>query len=184
MADVTRLLQQIDLADPQSTDELLAIVYEELRKLAASRMAREPMGHTLEPTALVHEAYLRLVGAQGNSWNSRGHFFAAAAEAMRRILIDSARKRKASKRDGGQRIPLELIDKTEEQGNIDLIALDDAMIKLQASNPIIAKLVTFRYFGGMSIPEAAEQLSISPRTASNYWSFAKAFLLNELSTDE
>ncbi len=183
MAEISHILQQFEAGDYQSSEELLVILYEELKKLAAALMARERVDHTLQPTALVHEAYIRLVGSNVQAWNSRGHFFAAAAEAMRRVLIDAARKRNAKKRSNLERVTLEVAFETEQRTSVDLFALDEALKALEASNPVIARLVTLRYFGGMTLVEASKYLGISLRSANSYWKYAKAFLKTELSCD-
>jgi RNA polymerase sigma factor (TIGR02999 family) len=185
MTDVTRILSAIEQGDPQAAQQLLPLIYDELRKLAAHKLARESPGQTLQATALVHEAYLRLVGPQNvQSWDSRGHFFAAAAEAMRRILIDQAR-RKNSDKHGGQHVRQaynpELVE--APAGSDDLLDLDEALKKLSLVEPQIAELVKLRYFAGLTIPQVAEVLSVSPRTADSYWAYAKAYLLKELRGD-
>jgi RNA polymerase sigma factor (TIGR02999 family) len=185
MADVTRLLDAAAAGDRQAAADLLPLVYDELRKLAAARMAAEAPGNTLQPTALVHEAYLRLVGGErrGSSppWDGRGHFFAAAAEAMRRILVDAAR-RKGREKHGGDfnRIDLDAAAPAAPDPRHDLIALDNALTKLAAEDPQAARLVELRHFAGLTIPEAADALDISPRTADRVWAFARAWLHREL----
>lgn len=185
MSEVTRILDQIQQGDPHASDQLLPLVYEELRKLAAAKLAQESPGHTLQPTALVHEAYLRLVdgnGAQG--WDSRGHFFAAAAEAMRRILVESARRKKAVKHGGGkQRVPLEEFHRVTESPD-DLLDLDGALTRFAAEEPDKARLVQLRFFAGLSIPDAAASLGISQATAERWWTFARAWLFSELVAGE
>lgn len=183
MTDVTRILSAIEQGDPQAAKQLLPLVYEELRKLAAQKLARESAGQTLQATALVHEAYLRLVGPQnGQSWDSRGHFFAAAAESMRRILVDKAR-RKRSEKHGGQHVRQAFNSESLEapEGSDDLLDLDEALKKLALVEPQIAELVKLRYFAGLTIPQVAEVLGVSPRTADSYWAYARAWLLKELS---
>jgi RNA polymerase sigma factor (TIGR02999 family) len=182
MNDVTRILSAIEQGDPQAAGELLPLVYEELRLLARQRLAREAPGQTLQATALVHEAYLRLVaGEDAPRWDSRGHFFAAAAEAMRRILVDNARRKAAEKR-GGQRERQELadVDVAAPAPPEDLLALDEALAKLEAHDPDKARLVKLRYFAGLSEEEAARALGISRTTAHRHWRYAKVWLLNEL----
>jgi RNA polymerase sigma factor (TIGR02999 family) len=184
MADVTRLLSQIDSGDPSAADKLLPLVYEELRRLAAAKLAHEKPGQTLQATALVHEAYLRLLGPDGaeQPWNSRGHFFAAAAEAMRRILIENARRRRQASRGGGQ-FPLS-IDLTQIAADApadDLLALDEALSRLESKDPEAASLVKLRYFAGMTMPEAAEALGVSLRTAERNWTYARSWLHRDLS---
>jgi RNA polymerase sigma factor (TIGR02999 family) len=169
--------------DPQDAARLLPLVYEELRRLAACRLAREPSGQTLQPTALVHEAYLRLVGSRGDDgWDGRGHFFAAAAEAMRRILIENAR-RKGRKKHGGDlaRVDLAEADVACRMPPEELIALDEAMTRLEAEDPLKARLVRLRFFAGLSLEEAAEVLGVSAVTAKRYWRYARAWLHREVS---
>jgi RNA polymerase sigma factor (TIGR02999 family) len=179
---ITHILSAIEQGDPHAADQLLPLVYEELRKLAAQKLAREAAGQTLQPTALVHEAYLRLVDQnQAQHWNSRGHFFAAAAEAMRRILIDNARRKRRPKHGGDrQRVELDESLAAEDPRN-DLLALDDALTQLAAQEPVKAELVKLRYFAGLSIEEAAAVLNISPATAKRYWAVARAWLFAALS---
>ena len=177
MTDVTQILSEIEHGDPAAAERLLPLVYEELRKLAAAKLANEKPGQTLQATALVHEAYLRLVDTEKvRAWNSKGHFFAAAAEAMRRILVDNAR-RKQSIKGGGEHVRVELDDHLVTTGRpIDLIALDEAMDKLAKQDARKAELVKLRFFGGLSIREAAVALGISESTADADWAFAKAWL--------
>lgn len=185
MADVTQILSQIESGDPSAVEELLPLVYEELRKLARAKMASERPDHTLSATALVHEAYLRLVGPTATQeWHSRGHFFGAAAEAMRRILIDRARRRNRQKR-GGNRIRQDLNDVEMSLGmsQVDLLALDEALTKLEQNAPQKAELVKLRFFAGLTIPEAAEALGISSSTADNYWAYARCWLRLEMTGD-
>jgi len=185
MADVTQLLEAVAAGNRQAADALLPLVYDELRRLAAVRMASEPAGRTLQPTALVHEAYIRLVGQKPDQrWDGRGHFFAAAAEAMRRILIDSARHRKTEKRGGGRvREPLDPDAAHSPGPNDELLAIDEALDRLAVIEPQVAELVKLRYFAGLTIPEAAAVLSISPRTADSWWAYARAWLLTALNED-
>jgi RNA polymerase sigma factor (TIGR02999 family) len=182
MSEVTRILSALEQGDPHAAEQLLPLVYEELRKLAAQKMAQEAPGQTLQPTALVHEAYLRLVdGNQVQHWNSRGHFFAAAAEAMRRILVDSARSKRAEKRAGGRRrVELEVEEFAARPHDQRLLDLDEALAKLEQQHPSKAHLVKLRYFAGLSIREAAETLGISTATADRYWAYARAWLQREL----
>lgn len=177
MIDVTQILSQIESGDPCAAEQLLPLVYNELRRLAAQRLAQEKAGQTLQATALVHEAYLRLVNVDTQQqWNGRGHFFAAAAEAMRRILVDSARH-KLSLKAGGDHLRVELDDHFVADGRtVDLIALDEAMDQLAAQDARKAELVKLRFFGGLSIQEAAAALGISESTANADWTFAKAWL--------
>lgn len=183
VSDVTRILTAIEQGDPQAADKLLPLVYEELRKLAAQRMANEAAGHTLQPTALVHEAWVRLVGNEHPKFANRAHFFAAAAEAMRRILIDNARRKRALRHGGGQqRVALETVDLASPDADADdqLLAVNDALDKLAAKSKVEAELVKLRYFVGMTLEEAAEALGISARTADNHWAHARAWLFHEL----
>lgn len=188
MSDVTRILNAIERGDAQATDELLPLVYEELRLLAAQKLSHEPPGQTLQATALVHEAYLRLVGEPGpaqagqpQGWNSRGHFFAAAAEAMRRILIENARRKKRLKRsDGRDRIDLAGTEVAIDRTVDDLLALDEALAKLAGEDPVKADLVKLRYFAGLTLEQAAQALGISRATASRYWSYVQAWLFHEI----
>lgn len=183
MSDVTQILQQIETGDPSAAEELLPLVYEELRKLAAARMARESPDNTLQATALVHEAYVRLVGTdRAQQWKSRGHFFAAAAEAMRRILIDRARNRKREKRGGDRnRIDLDAIEIALNTPAEELIALDDVLEQLTAEYPDCGELVKLRYFGGLSLSDAAAAMEIPRRSADRKWAFARAWLHRRLS---
>lgn len=185
MTDITHILNAIEAGDPNAANELLPLVYDELRKLAAARMAREAADHTLQPTALVHEAYLRLVGGRdGGHWDGRGHFFAAAAKAMRRILVDNARK-KNSLRGGAGRRRQELRDNdlTSLSCNDELIDLDDALKKFGRVEDQAAALVELRVFGGLSVDEAARQLGISRSTAKRQWAYALAWLRREIGDD-
>ncbi len=178
MSDVTQILFAIEQGDPNAPEQLLPIVYDELRKLAAVKLARENSGQTLQPTALVHEAYLRLVdGERAQEWDSCGHFFAAAAEAMRRILIDNARRKKSARHGGALvRHPLTDRDARQESDDDRLLALDEALSELLKEKPEIGRLVELRYFGGLTIEQAAAALNISPRSANRYWTYAKAWL--------
>jgi RNA polymerase sigma factor (TIGR02999 family) len=182
MSEVTRILSAIEQGDPSAAEQLLPLVYDELRKLAAEKMANERPGHTLGATALVHEAYLRLVGnGQEPHWNSRGHFFAAAAEAMRRILIDNARQKHALKRGGqAKRVDLEAVEPADRSADDKLLALEDALIRLTERDPVKGKLVKLRYFAGLTIQEAAAFLGISTATADRYWAYARAWLQTEI----
>jgi RNA polymerase sigma factor (TIGR02999 family) len=176
------LLNTAEPEDPHDAAQLLPLVYADLRQLAAHRLAREPPGQTLEPTGLVHEAYMRLVGADPEAhWDNRAHFFAAAAEAMRRILVDNARRKHSLKRGGSTaRHNLDTVDLLTPAPREDLVALDEALTKLAATDRTAAGLVQLRYFGGLSIAEAARILRISPRTANRIWSFARAWLRHEI----
>ena len=182
MTGVTQILASVERGDPHAADQLLPLVYDELRKLAAARMAAESPGQTLQATALVHEAYLRLVDAERPPhWDSRGHFFAAAAEAMRRILVDSARRRQSEKRGGGRlRESLDEARLVAPELPDDLLALNEALSRLEAADPRAAELVKLRYFAGLTIPEAAQVLHVSPRTADDIWAYARAWLYQEL----
>ncbi|HEX2475393.1 MAG TPA: ECF-type sigma factor [Lacipirellulaceae bacterium] len=182
MNDVTRILSAIEAGTPQAADELLPLVYNELRKLAAARLAHEKPGQTLQPTALVHEAFVRLVGNENlPAWNSRGHFFAAAAEAMRRILVEQARRKSRLKHGGGlNRVDLDSACAVSEARTEDLLALDEALSKLADEEPAKAELVKLRYFAGLTMPESAAALGISLATAERYWTFARAWLYAEL----
>jgi RNA polymerase sigma factor (TIGR02999 family) len=181
MSDVTHILTAIEQGDAQAADKLLPLVYEELRKLAASRMVNERAGQTLQPTALVHEAWLRLVGKESPKFQNRAHFFAAAAEAMRRILIDNARRKRALRHGGGQqRVDLEHVDLASPTDDDQLLAVNDALDKLATQSKPEAELVKLRYFVGMTLEEAADALGISARTADNYWAHARAWLFHEL----
>ncbi len=178
MSDVTQILQQIESGDPSAAEQLLPLVYEELRKLAAARMAHESPDHTLQATALVHEAYLRLVDVErAQHWDSRGHFFAAAAESMRRILVEAAR-RKASQRAGGnsERLELSDLEVATPQQTVDVLALNEALDQLEARDARKAALVKLRYFAGLTNREAAAALGVSTATADNDWAYAKSWL--------
>jgi RNA polymerase sigma factor (TIGR02999 family) len=185
MNDVTRLLSEMQSGDPQAAEQLLPLVYEELRKLATQRMAQEQPGQTLQATALVHEAYLRLVDVeQPQQWDSRGHFFAAAAEAMRRILVDSARHRQSLKQGGGRvRQDLQESALVAPSTPFDLLALDEALTRFQTVDPRAAELVKLRFFAGLTIPDAAQVLGVSPRTVNDIWVYARAWLFQELGGD-
>jgi RNA polymerase sigma factor (TIGR02999 family) len=182
MSDVTRILSAIDAGDPHAADQLLPLVYDELRKLAAQKLAHEKPGQTLDATALVHEAYLRLVDAeQAQQWNSRGHFFAAAAEAMRRILIENARRKGRSKHGGGRRrVDLDAVQNAFEMPADHLLALDEALTRLAERDSQTAQLVKLHCFAGLSINQAAQTLGISSRTAYRDWAFAQAWLYREI----
>ena len=184
MSDVTRILSQVEAGDPAAASELLPLVYAELRKLAAGKLADEKPGHTLQPTALVHEAYLRLLGSEpgeGERFNSRGHFFAAAAEAMRRILVESARRKQRLKRGGDlQREAIEPDHIAAPEAADELLALDAALDKLAAEHPRKAELVKMRYFAGLTQAQAAEALAIGISTADRDWAYARAWLFREV----
>lgn len=186
MSEVTRILLQMEQGDPQAAEKLLPLVYDELRKLAAARLVQEKPGQTLQATALVHEAYLRLVDSEkAQHWNSRGHFFAAAAEAMRRILVDNARRKQAKKRSGDRaRVNLDELAEATSQRTDQVLDIDAALASLAGADPQAAELVKLRYFAGLSIPEAAAALGISPRSADFLWAYARAWLLRRLGGDE
>ncbi|HEX3799885.1 MAG TPA: sigma-70 family RNA polymerase sigma factor [Verrucomicrobiae bacterium] len=181
MSDVTRILQQAEQGDPHAADQLLPLVYDELRKLAVHRMAHESPGHTLQPTALVHEAWIRLTGDENQKWEGRSHFFAAAAEAMRRILIEKARRKRAARHGGGQqRVDFLEADAVSEKDDDVLLAVNDALDKLAAVDSVKAELVKLRYFVGMTNLEAARALGVSEPTAKRYWTYARAWLYEEI----
>jgi RNA polymerase sigma factor (TIGR02999 family) len=181
MSDVTHLLEAVCQGDPKAADQLLPLVYEELRQLAAARMAREAAGHTLQPTALVHEAWLRLAGDQNKEWEGRSHFFAAAAEAMRRILIDRARRKRAARHGGDQqRVDFQELDLACPTPDDQLLALDEALDKLAAKHPRQAEVVKLRYIVGMTVQEAAEVLGISADAAWDLSVHARAWLYREM----
>jgi len=184
MSDVTRILSAIEQGDPQAAEHLLPLVYEELRKLASAKLEYEKPGQTLNATALVHEAYIRLVDVEkAQGWDSRGHFFAGAAEAMRRILVEGARRKRSNKRGGlHRRLDIEL-DRLEKPDNDDeILAIHEALEKLAIENPPVAKLVSLRYFAGMTLEEAAGVLGVSVRTTHRYWNYARAWLHHEIHT--
>jgi RNA polymerase sigma factor (TIGR02999 family) len=182
MSDVTHILSAIEQGDPHASAQLLPLVYDELRKLAAQKLAQEKPGQTLQATALVHEAYLRLVDVEkAQHWNSRGHFFAAAAEAMRRILINNARRKQTQKRGGdAERVDLNAIEIMERMPSEKLLALDDALERLSALDPVKAELVKLRYFAGLTNQEAAIALGVSTATAERYWAYTRAWMQNEI----
>lgn len=182
MTDVTQILNAIEQGDPHGAEQLLQVVYDELRKLAAEKMAQEKPGQTLEGTALVHEAYLRLVDVKrAQHWNSRGHFFAAAAEAMRRILIESARSKAREKRGGNwQRVDFEDLNVATSVSPDQLLALDDALVRLVAVDRVAGELVKLRYFAGLALDQAAAALGVSTATAYRHWAYARAWLHSEL----
>jgi RNA polymerase sigma factor (TIGR02999 family) len=186
MTEVTHLLNAMNQGDPQAAAALLPLVYDELRRLAAARLAAEPSGNTLQPTALVHEAYLRLVGApDGDHWNHRGHFYAAAAEAIRRILVEHARRKKRRKHGGERRrLSLEVAESLVQAPSEDLAALDEALTSLTAHDPIKAEVVKLRFFAGLTMPEIAQALSLSLATVERYWTYARLWLYAELTDEE
>ena len=181
LSDVTRILNAIERGDARATDELLPLVYEELRLLAAQKLSHETPGQTLQATALVHEAYLRLVGDEPQSWENRGHFFAAAAEAMRRILVDGARHKQARKRGGDrERVPLDGNGVTDRAAPEEIVALDDALVRLAAQDPQAAEIVKLHLFAGLSIDQAAQAIGVSRATAYRQWTYARAWLRSEI----
>jgi RNA polymerase sigma factor (TIGR02999 family) len=186
MSEVTRILTAIEQGDPHAAEQLLPLVYGELRKLASQKMAHEASGQTLQATALVHEAYLRLVDVdKAQHWNSRGHFFAAAAEAMRRILVEQARRKGRLKRGGArERVALEEMEIVLEGPADDIVALDDALSRRAQKHPQKAELVKLRYFAGLTVAEAAKMLGISTSTADRHWTYARAWLFREISFDD
>ncbi|MHC4154694.1 MAG: sigma-70 family RNA polymerase sigma factor [Planctomycetota bacterium] len=185
MSEVTRILTAIEHGDVRAAEELLPLVYQELRQLAAQKMSQEAPGQTLQATALVHEAYIRLVGAEDQNWSGRGHFFSAAAEAMRRILIDIARRKKSLKYGGDrQRVDLDDADIAIEASSDNLIALDEALTKLTEKDPTVAELVKLRYFAGLTLEQVAEIQGVSRRTVTSHWAYARAWLHRELTKGE
>lgn len=181
MSEVTRILEAAQRGDAKAADELLPLVYAELRKLAAHKMANEAPGQTLQPTALVHEAWLRLTGGEERQWDNRGHFFAAAAEAMRRILIDNARRKRALRHGGGQRpVDIQEVEIAAAMKEDELLAMDDALEKFAVLDKPKAELVKLRYFAGLTIEQAAETLGISAPTAKRHWTYARAWLYREI----
>ncbi len=186
MSEVTRILSAIEHGDPQAAEQLLPLVYEELRRLAAQKMAQEKPGQTLQATGLVHEAYIRLVDTERvQHWNSRGHFFAAAAEAMRRVLVETARRKASSKR-GGLCERTDLVDIATQSGDdgLDLVALDDALKKLEQQHPEKARVVKLRFFAGCTLEDTAEILGVSRATAQRTWAYARAWLFGQLNGSE
>jgi RNA polymerase sigma factor (TIGR02999 family) len=180
MNEVTRILSAVDKGDPHAAEQLLPLIYDELRTLAAQKLAQENPGQTLQATALVHEAYIRIVD-KAQQWNSRGHFFAAAAEAMRRILVEAARRKKADKHGGAcDRIHLEIAELPALQRDDKLLRLDEALARLEKHNPLHAKLVKLRFFAGLTIAETAAVLEVSTATADRYWTYARAWLQREM----
>ena len=182
MNEVTRILSSIEQGDPTAAEQLLPLLYQELRRLAAQKLAQEKPGQTLQATALVHEAYLRLVdGAESRHWNSRGHFFAAAAEAMRRILVERARQKGRAKRGGQfQRLDIDAAALATQVAPDQLLAIDEALTKLAGEEPTAARLVQLRYFAGLTVEEAGKSLGISTKTAYRHWNYARAWLHSEL----
>jgi len=186
MPDVTAILSAIEAGDPSAAEQLLPLVYEELRALAAQRLAQEKPGQTLQATALVHEAYLRLVDVdQAQHWDSRGHFFAAAAEAMRRVLVEDARRKRTVKHGGeARRLDIDVDRLPDPKQTDEILAVDEALAKLAQANPAVAKLVNLRYFAGMTLEEAATVLQVHVRTAHRYWDYARAWLHHEIGTSD
>jgi RNA polymerase sigma factor (TIGR02999 family) len=186
MHEVTRILSAIEEGDPHAAEQLLPLVYDELRKLAAAKLAQEKPGQTLQPTALVHEAYVRLVGSDGGlRWNDRGHFFAAAAQAMRNILVDSARHKRREKHGGGRhRVSLDESMPAPPDDSDAVLALDEALSRLATEDPEAARIVQLRYYAGLSVEDAAQALGISRAYAYRQWTFARAWLLQALSDSE
>ena len=185
MSDVTRILLAIDQGDAAASAKLLPLVYDELRRLAARELRGEPSGNSIQPTALVHEAYIRLVDqAVEPQWNHRGHFYAAAAESMRRILVEQARRKQTPKRGGDRaRAPLDADQVAEPQRQANLLALDEALSQLAVDHPKLARLVSLRYFAGLTMEQSANALGVSLRTAERNWTYAKAWLLEALAED-
>jgi RNA polymerase sigma factor (TIGR02999 family) len=185
MSEVSRLLSAIEQGDAHASGRLMPLVYDELRQLAAQKLAQERPGQTLEATALVHEAYLRLVGNNASAWDNRRHFFAAAAEAMRRILIEQARRKRRVRHGGGrERIELDEACSVVQPPSDDLLALDEALTRLTTLNPVRAEVVKLRFFAGLTMPEVAQSLGISVPTAERYWAFARTWLLAELTKQD
>jgi RNA polymerase sigma factor (TIGR02999 family) len=181
VSHVTQILERVEDGDPHAAEELLPLVYEELRKLAAARMVNEAAGHTLQPTALVHEAWLRLVNAPEQHWNSRNHFFMAAAQAMRRILIERARHKSRLKRGGDQeRVPLENLELAANADDETLLLIEEALERLASVDLVKARLIELRFFTGLTLEEAAQVLGISTPTAKRYWSYARAWLFQDI----
>jgi RNA polymerase sigma factor (TIGR02999 family) len=181
VSDLTQILERAQQGDSKAAEELLPLVYEQLRKLAAHNLAQEAAGNTLQPTALVHEAWLRLVGAPEQDWNSRNHFFMAAAQAMRRILIERARQKSRLKRGGDQqRVPLEELELATNADSETLLLIEEAMERLAKADPVKARLVELRFFTGLSLEEAALVLGVSTPTAKRYWAYSRAWLFQEL----
>ena len=186
MSDVTQILSDIGRGDALAADQLLPLVYDELKRLARHRMAQERPDHSLQATALVHEVYLKLVGGDGDiDWANRAHFFAAAAEAMRRILVDSARRRGRDKRGGGRkRVPIDLVDLAADHDPSQILALDEALQRLEQQDPRMARVVMLRFFSGLSVEETARAMDLSPRTVKREWSLARAWLFRALQDTE
>ncbi len=185
MNEVTRIINAIQQGDGQATEELLPIIYEELRSLAAQKLAQEKPGQTLQATALVHEAYIRLVEGASQDWNSRGHFFKAASEAMRRILVENYRRKNRLRHGGGQkRVEINDSSLAFQGPSEDLLALDEALTRLEQEDSLVAETIKLRYFGGLSINQIAQILETSTRTIDRYWAYGRAWLHNEISSDD
>lgn len=183
--EVTRILNAIDAEAPRQAEALIPLVYNELRRLARHKLSMEPAGQTLQATALVHEAYLRLVKPEVNNWNNRQHFFKVAAQAMRRILIDNARRKKSDKRWGGAKRTLAELDELPiHESELDLLDLDQALEAFSKVDSTAAELVQLRFFAGLTSKQAAEVLGVSPRTANNLWAYARAWLYKRLQMGE
>ncbi len=185
MTDVTQILNAMEQGDERAADELLPLVYEELRVMAAQKLSHEAPGQTLQSTALVHEAYIRLVGEETQDWQNRRHFFLAASEAMRRILVDSARRKKSQKRGGQrQRVEFDELKLTDKNASDELLALDEALTRLAAHEPDVAEIVKLRYFAGFPLEQAAKIKDISRRTAGRYWNYARLWLCREMAAGD
>jgi RNA polymerase sigma factor (TIGR02999 family) len=185
MTDVTRILNAIERGDAKATDELLPLVYKELRLLAAQKLAQEKPGQTLQATALVHEAYIRLVEGGCDDWNSRGHFFKAAAEAMRRILVENARRKRSAKGGGGhKKLSLDVAVASRPERPEEFIALDEALRRLAIEDPAVVELVKLRYFAGLTLDQAAEVMGVSRRTVARYWDYGRVRLLHEMTRSD
>lgn len=183
MSDITLMLQAVARGERQASSDLLPLVYEELRQLAGARMAREAAGQTLQPTALVHEAWLRLVGEGNRSWENRAHFFGAAAEAMRRILIENARRKSRLKRGGGQvRLNIDDVELAETTPDDKILLIDEALVRLKSEDPDKAKIVMLKFFGGLTNQEVAQSLNVTERTVERQWAFAKAWMFRCIQT--
>ena len=181
MSEVTVILENIQKGKPKAAEELLPLVYDELRKLAASKLAQQPPDHTLQPTALVHEAYLRLLGDGNRSWQDRRHFFAAAAEAMRHLLVDRARRKRALRHGGGwHRVDLDNVVVASKTTDDNILLINEALEKLTVHEPTCAQLIKLRFFGGLTFPQAAEVMGMSERTAKRSWAYARAWLFREI----